>query len=73
MYGRKNSKEFGQVMLADSGRPSTVTCEAVSRGSQSNNRDRSATDMDQSWKDVEDWTGIQPKVLQSGLNISEGL
>lgn len=54
-------------MLADSGRPSTVTCIAVSSGStslsQSNNRDGSATDADQSWKDVEDWNDIQPKVL----------
>ena len=34
------------------------------------NHKGSATDMDQSLTDVEDWTDIQPKVLQSGLNIS---
>lgn len=51
MHGRKNSKEFGRVLLADSGRPSTVACVAVSSSStnlaQSNNRAESATDMDQ--------------------------
>jgi len=63
MCGRKKTKEFGQVLLADSGRPSTVTCVAVSSGStnlpQTNNRNGSATDTDQSWKDVEDWADIQ--------------
>jgi hypothetical protein len=66
MCGRKNSRELGRVMLADSGRPSTVTCVAVSSGSinlsQTNNQDKIATEMDQSWKDVEDWTDIEPKV-----------
>jgi len=33
IYGRKNSKEFGWVMLADSGQTSTVTSVAVSSGS----------------------------------------
>ena len=66
VYGRKNSKESGRV-LADSERPSTVTCVAVSRGSttlsQTNNRNGSATDTDQSLEDVEEWTDIQTKVL----------
>lgn len=54
-------------MFADSGRPSTVACAAVSSGSinlsQSNNSAESATDMDQLSKDAEDWTDIEPKVL----------
>jgi hypothetical protein len=58
MNGRKDKKEFGRVLLADSGREWTVICAAVSSGSikasQSNNGDGIATDMNQSCKDVED-------------------
>jgi anti-sigma-K factor RskA len=58
MNARQDSKEFWRALLAYSAWASTVTCIAVSSSStkvsQPNNRDEIATDMEQSWKDVED-------------------